>query len=77
MGTFLSGDTVSACGIYAVFHSSHRLSATAVLFKGERFPKCSKCGEPVTFDLSRSIEALDIGQIHVRVPVTDLQAIDE
>jgi hypothetical protein len=41
-------------GIYRVHHLQHRLPHEVTLLSGKRFPRCSKCGEAVSFELLRS-----------------------
>lgn len=57
---FRTGTAVPQSGIYAVIHLSHRLPTQVALFKGERFPGCSKCRDVVGFELIRAVLALDI-----------------
>ncbi len=74
--TFRSGDTVLANGMYEIFHVEHPLAGQVALFKGEQFPKCSRCDFPVTFMLQREVPALDyIDNVMVRVPLTELEPI--
>jgi hypothetical protein len=35
-------------------HSEHRLPQAVTLIKNQSFPRCSKCSEPVYFELERS-----------------------
>ncbi len=57
---FRTGTVVPQSGIYAVTHPAHRLPSQVALFKGERFPGCSKCRDLVAFELIRAVPALDI-----------------
>ena len=41
-------------GIYRVQHSQHKLPAEVGLLKGQEFPRCSKCQNPVVFKLVRA-----------------------
>lgn len=38
-------------GIYRVIHAEHRLPHEVILFKEEKFPRCSKCQDRVRFEL--------------------------
>jgi hypothetical protein len=49
--TYETGDIAPETGIYLVVHSAHRLSHEAVVIKGQRFPRCQKCGDAVLFEL--------------------------
>src|ERR1041385_8392795 len=42
-------------GIYRVIHAAHRLPHEVTLLKGEKFPKCQKCSDAVTFQLLRPL----------------------
>ena len=42
-------------GIYRVLHGAHRLPHEVTLLKGEKFPKCQKCSDTVTFALVRTL----------------------
>jgi hypothetical protein len=74
--TFQTGDSVPANGIYESFHSQHLLAQQVVLFKSEKFPRCSRCDFPVTFLLHHKIRALDyMNNLDVRVPLVELEPI--
>lgn len=49
--TFETGDSAPEAGIYLVVHSAHRLPHEVVVSKGQKFPKCQKCGDAVLFEL--------------------------
>jgi len=49
-----TGCEVPESGIYRVLHSQHRLPREVTLMKNHSFPRCSKCSEPVYFELERS-----------------------
>jgi hypothetical protein len=75
--TFRTGDNVLANGMYDIFHVQHPLACQVALFKGEQFPKCSRCDSPVTFLLQRDVPALDyINNLEIRVPLTELEPIE-
>lgn len=44
-------------GIYRVIHAEHRLPHEVILVAGEQFPRCSKCGALVSFELMREAHA--------------------
>jgi hypothetical protein len=74
--TFHTNEFVLANGTYEIFHTQHFLASQVVLFKTERFPKCSRCDFPVTFLLHHEVRALDyVNHLDVRVPLTELQPI--
>jgi hypothetical protein len=54
-GRFKTGDAIPKSGIYRVMHSAHRLPHEVTLLKGEKFPKCQKCTDAVTFTLIRAL----------------------
>ena len=47
------GDEVPETGVYTVHHHLHRENHSATIFRGERFPACSRCGSAVRFVLAR------------------------
>jgi len=51
---FRPGQSVPDTGIYLVSHRGHRAAHQAILLKNETFPRCSKCGESVRFQLVRA-----------------------
>lgn len=76
--TFLTGDAVPANGVYEIFHAQHALASLVVLFKAERFPKCSRCDSTVTFLLKRDVPALDyVNNLEIRIPLTELEPIEQ
>jgi hypothetical protein len=50
---FKPGDEVPVSGVYTVRHNLHRETHSATIFKGERFPACTRCGAAVRFVLFR------------------------
>ena len=52
-----TGCTVSQSGIYRVSHSEHRLPEEVTLLKDQTFPRCSRCAQPVFYELVRSAPA--------------------
>jgi len=74
--TFQTSDLAPANGIYEIFHAQHLLAHQVVLFKSEKFPRCSRCDSPVTFLLHHAIRALDyVDNLDVRVPLVELEPI--
>lgn len=53
-----TGCTVPESGIYRVSHSQHNLPREVTLLRNQSFPRCSRCDEPVFFELLRSAPAL-------------------
>jgi hypothetical protein len=47
------GEEVPESGVYTVVHDHHRARHSATIFKGERFPRCARCGKGVSFVLMR------------------------
>jgi hypothetical protein len=50
-----TGDFVPDTALYKVVHSGHSLPSEVTLRKGQRFPRCEACDEPVAFRLRRSL----------------------
>jgi hypothetical protein len=55
-GRFKTDNVIPQSGIYRVYHAAHRLPHEVTLLKGERFPKCQKCADAVTFKLLRALQ---------------------
>jgi hypothetical protein len=49
-----TGCSIPESGIYRILHLEHRLPAEVTLLRNQPFPRCSKCSEPVYFELVRS-----------------------
>jgi hypothetical protein len=49
--TFKTGQQIPDSGVYKVIHQQHRLPHEVTLLKGETFPRCTKCGDRVEFEL--------------------------
>jgi hypothetical protein len=57
-GTSLrTGLKVPESGIYRISHSQHNLPYEVTLLKDQKFPRCSRCKEPVFYKLVRSVPA--------------------
>ena len=65
-----SGDEVLMSGIYQLEHASH-VPAESVFIKGELFPECPRCAEPIHFRLLMAAPSLDQDPDfqHVRQPL--------
>lgn len=50
---FQPGEVVPESGVYTVMHAEHRQRHSATIFKGDRFPQCTRCGNAVRFMLAR------------------------
>ncbi|HKR28939.1 MAG TPA: hypothetical protein VJT08_00595 [Terriglobales bacterium] len=58
-GTSLTtGCSVPESGIYRASHPQHKLPAEVTLLRNQTFPRCSRCDQPVFFELVRSAPAL-------------------
>jgi hypothetical protein len=71
---FRTGATVPESGIYRVFHSAHRLPHEVTLFRGNVFPRCSKCQDKVVFEL---LHAAPRTFSYGRLTLYELPAIDD
>ena len=49
-----TGVNVPESGIYRISHSQHKLPHEVMLLKDQQFPRCSRCHEPVFYELVRS-----------------------
>ena len=52
-----TGCSVPDSGIYSVSHPQHALPREITLLREQMFPRCSRCGEPVFYELVRSAPA--------------------
>ncbi len=59
VGSYATGQSVPASGIYQVRHREHRVPHEVTLLKGETFSPCARCGTAVLFKLVRVVTALD------------------
>jgi hypothetical protein len=60
-----TGCPVPENGFYRVRHSQHRLPREVTLLIGQSFPRCSKCAEPVYFELIRCAPSLGTYRFNV------------
>jgi hypothetical protein len=73
---FTTGAVIRESGVYQVIHGAHRLPHEVILFIGEKFPRCARCDEGVTFKLvypAREIHA-DRGS---RVVLNELPELED
>jgi len=54
-GRFKTDGVIPQSGIYRVHHKQHRLPHEVTLLRGEKFPKCQKCSDAVSFKLVRPL----------------------
>lgn len=65
---FVTGQQVPESGIYRVTHSAHRLPHEVTLLRGEQFPRCSRCGDSVTFELVQTAPQMTTGIVVYELP---------
>ena len=70
-------DPVPENGFYRVLHSQHRLPKEVTLISGQLFPRCSKCAEPVHFELIRATRLLGMNGSGFRVALYELPELAE
>ena len=58
---FYSEQGIGESGVYRVHHDQHGLPSEVTLRAGQSFPGCSKCSEPVRFELVRRLVGEDTG----------------
>lgn len=56
---YKTGQKIPDSGIYRVIHREHRLPHEVTLLAGETFPRCSKCGTEVEFELIKAVPSPD------------------
>ncbi len=77
-GKFKTGAVIPESGIYRVEHSSHRLPHEVTLLKGEKFPKCQKCSDAVTFKLVRGLKYQTVvREFKWRITLYELPVLEE
>lgn len=78
-GRFKTGGIIPDSGIYQVNHSAHRLPHEITLIRSEKFPKCQKCAEAVTFKLLRSVKetSRDESAVLFNVALYELPVLDD
>ena len=72
MKYYRTGLKIPQSGIYKVTHSRHRLPHEVTLLAGEAFPRCSRCGDNVQFQIVAP--AGDLDKSEFRVVVYELPA---
>ena len=72
-----TGCTVPENGFYRVIHSQHRLPKEVTLLIGQSFPRCSKCAEPVNFELIRSVRFLGMNGSRFQVTLYELPELSD
>ena len=72
-----TGCAVLDSGIYRVIHSQHRLPSEVTLITNQPFPRCSKCAEPVYFELVRSDPDIGISHSGFKVMLYELPEVTE
>lgn len=53
-----TGCSISQSGIYRVIHPEHKLPQEVTLIKDQLFPRCSRCSDPIYFELVRPAPAV-------------------
>src|SRR6266404_6826673 len=77
-GHFKTGTVISNSGIYRVHHSAHRLPHEVTLLKGEKFPRCQKCQDAVTFKLVRAFNCKTVmTEFSWRIALYELPVFDD
>ena len=59
--SFYSDEGVGETALYRVHHDAHGLPSEVTLRAGHIFPGCSKCDEPVRFELVRPVSTDESG----------------
>lgn len=76
-GELRTGASVPENGFYRVVHSQHRLPKEVTLLLGQTFPRCSKCAEPVHFELIRSAPSLGMSSGRFSVALYELPELED
>jgi len=72
-----TGCAVPETGIYRVLHPQHQLPGEVTLIRNQPFPRCSKCPEPVCFELVRSAPAIGANPRGFSVTLYELPELAE
>jgi hypothetical protein len=59
---FRVDEIIPETGVYRVFHAEHRVSHSATLLGGDKFPRCSKCGHNVHYELLVSAPQVELDE---------------
>ena len=76
---FRTDEMVPYSGIYRVRHKKHRLPHEVTLFKDQKFPRCAKCQNAVTFELVRAANTETDGARGLVAPICvyELPVLDD
>jgi hypothetical protein len=72
-----TGCPVPESGFYRVVHPQHRLPSEVTLLLGQLFPRCSKCAEPVSFELIRAARSLGMNGSRFSVALYELPELSD
>lgn len=72
-----TGCAVPENGFYRVNHPQHRLPSEVTLMFGQSFPRCSKCDEPVYFELVRPVRLAGINAGGFNVALYELPELND
>jgi hypothetical protein len=61
-GCYKTGEEIPASGVYCVTHLAHRLPHEVMLLKGEKFPRCQRCSDTVSFKLLQAAKESTRGE---------------
>jgi hypothetical protein len=76
--TFGTDEIIPHSGIYRVFHQKHRLPHEVTLLRDERFPKCAKCQDAVSFELVRAVTFTEESvELHPKIRLYEIPVLDE
>jgi len=76
--TFRTDEVIPQSGIYKVIHQRHRLPHEVTLLRDERFPKCARCQDEVTFMLLRAVSFTDESLEHYpQIRLYELPVLDD
>ena len=76
--TFRTDEVIPQSGIYKVIHQRHRLPHEVTLLRDERFPKCARCQDEVTFTLVRTVSFTDESLEHYpQIRLYELPVLDD
>lgn len=70
-----TGCSVVSSGIYRVVHSQHRLPEEVTLIAGQSFPRCSRCADPVYFELVKAAPEIGSGKHGFHVTLYELPEV--
>lgn len=78
-GRYKTGEEIPSSGVYRVTHSAHRLPHEVMLLRGEKFPKCQACSDPVAFRLLRAAKETTRGEkrLTFNVALYEIPVLDD